>query len=434
MNKDILRERWGSFCNTDKLVDDTMELLTKYRHRNTEYGVCTMLDEYFRNKAPLIELLQKSDNYIGEMRIALDIELERENNAYDISKFCRDFGGSVGAKTKIIKYVDENGKKIDDYLRTGVKCLNIEDLDNEEIMSKLKKSKEGLGKFNSCGETKESSEQYQNFLSDICDGGTRYIYHSTLSEDDVANLHHKVNYKLAPGMKTSRAFNRICTYYKINECANYNKLFAQYADMVSGLKRKLKFFISVNPLDYLTMSFGKSWASCHTIDKTNVRHMPNSYSGMYCGGTLSYMLDSSSIITYVHTGIPESVEEGKLYRNMFHYKDYLLLQSRVYPQGNDGNTDLYKVFRGFVQQELASILGLERNMWTKKSGRIGGYIASTGSHYRDYTAFGDSNITYPSEFRDNVGTGIPIGHVGVCPYCGESINNCDRISHIDCNI
>ncbi|MBQ4155309.1 MAG: hypothetical protein IJD90_00720, partial [Clostridia bacterium] len=174
-------------------------------------------------------------------------------------------------------------------------------------------------------------------------------------------------------------FHKICHYYGVDKSPVsktdsrgrvqkvYDIEFAKYADMVSGGKRKIKFFISVNPLDYLTMSFGVNWASCHTIDRENRRRMDNSYSGAYCGGTMSYMLDHVSIVTYVHNTMPESYETGKVYRNMFHLGgDGVLLQGRVYPQGNDGCTDLYKEFRGIMQKELTKLLGLERNSWMKR--------------------------------------------------------------------
>lgn len=205
--------------------------------------------------------------------------------------------------------------------------------------------------------------------------------------------------------------------------------------MVSGLKRKLKFFISVNPIDYLTMSFGVNWASCHTIDKGNRRGMDNAYSGMYCGGTVSYMLDSTSIITFVHDHVPTNWEDGKIYRCMFHYGKNILVQGRVYPQGNDGRTDLYKVFRNYMQDELAPIIGLTDTVWRKKEdGDVGSNVDSYGCHYRDYTSFHNCNVSYPrekSESRDNV---IKIGASGICPYCGGSITENGRISHSSCSI
>jgi hypothetical protein len=212
-------------------------------------------------------------------------------------------------------------------------------------------------------------------------------------------------------------------------------MFAEYSDAVSGLCRKLTYVISVNPYDYLTMSFGKSWASCHTIDKNNRRNMPNSYSGQWCGGTLSYMLDSTSIITYVVDKGEDVQTSGKIYRNMFHYGNNILVQSRVYPQANDGATDLYKKFRDFMQTEMAAILGLENNLWTIKpgTGACRDWTRTHGSHYSDYVSFSSCNVTYPSERKGDIHS-IDIGHDGICPYCGESHSMSSWLSHGTCRI
>ena len=424
-----LKTAWGQYCDTDKLVDDVMALLTKYRHRNSEYGVCKMLNEYFTNKKDLIELFQKSEHYIGDMRMMIDIELERENNARDIRNFCDGFPNDVKAKDILLKFKDENGKKFEDYLRTGVKSITAKDLMKSEAVTSLKKATEQQNTFASDGATKASHNVYNDFYSAIYD--FRTISTSTISHENAEHMNEK--YKVRDGMKTSRAFNRVCAFYGIDKAKKYNKLFAEYADMVSGLKRKLKFFISVNPIDYLTMSFGVNWASCHTIDKENRRNMDNSYSGMYCGGTVSYMLDSTSIVTFVHNHVPTDWEDGKIYRCMFHYGKDILVQGRVYPQGNDGRTDLYKVFRNYVQNVLTPILGLTDTVWRKKEdGDVSGNVDSYGVHYRDYTNFENCNVSYPrerSESRDNV---INIGHSGICANCGKPITENGRISHGSC--
>ena len=97
MNKADLKQVWGNYCDTDKLVDDMMALLTKYHHENTEYGVCTVLNQYFVSKKQLIDLFTKSTSYIGNMRICLDVELSRNSNSREIKDFVCNFPHSVGA-------------------------------------------------------------------------------------------------------------------------------------------------------------------------------------------------------------------------------------------------------------------------------------------------------------------------------------------------
>lgn len=415
-----LNAKWSHYCDINTLVTTTMNLLQKYGHRCTEHGVCCMLDTYFTNKADLINLFKTSEHYIGNMRIAFDIELEREHNPIQISNWCEHFLRSVEARPHLVKMVDEEGKKIDDYLTTGISRLSLKDLMDDALREKLSSPNGKRKQFSTRGEWIQSIDEFNrldNFIAFEFGRHTCATLSSRMAEK-TKDCHIPV--KLVPGMKTSRAMNKVCAHYGIDKLPKYNKLFAEYADMVSDLKRKLKFFISLNPLDYLTMSFGVNWSSCQTIDRSNIRQMPNSYSGQYCNGVLSYMLDSTSMITYVHNDIPENIEEGKIYRNMFHYKNELLIQGRIYPQGNDGATDLYSIFRGFVQQEMSKMLGM-KNEWKQKPYRCGDYTSSIGNHYRDYTHFNDCNISCPTErtCTDNI---ISIGHHGVCPVCGTTMH------------
>ena len=432
MNKTELKSAYGNYCDTDKLVDDVMRLLTKYNHRNTEEGVCALLNKFFENKKELIDLFVQSEHYIGDLRISLDVEMVRETSENEIYSFCSQFSKAVDAPKAICKYTDKHGKTLNDYLAIGIKSLTASDLMDDNIRKKLSANAKNKNAFLiSDGRTVESDRVLTDF-NNMISWFSRY-YQSSLNENMAKKLEqYKINEKFAVNLKTSRAFNRVCAHFGVDKLPKYNKLFAQYADMISDTKRNMKFYISLNPLDYLTMSFGNSWASCHTIDKTNRRRMPNSYSGAYCGGTLSYMLDQASFITFVHTRAPEDiVEAGKIYRNMFHYQNDMLVQGRIYPQGIDGHTDLYKVFRGFVQKELSDLLGVS-NTWVKSSTRPSGVTSSSGVHYRDYTQFSNCNVSHHKEksISDNY---VRIGHAGICPCCGRESSYSDRLTCYSCS-
>lgn len=435
MLKAELKERWGVYGNTDKFVDDMIALLTKYHHDCTEYGVCEILDTYFRNKASLIEMIQKADNYVGDMRICVDVELERTNNADEIRRFCENFSENVGAKEVFHKYTDENGKTLKDYSRIGSRRISARGLLYGNIAETMSANAANRSKFRTDGVTLASCAEYDAFWYMIY--GFRHSPSANLHKATVDNLtEYKINGRFAVGMKTSRAFNRVCSIYGVDKLPNYNKIFAEYADMVSGLKRKLKFYISVNPLDYLTMSFGKNWSSCHTIDKENERNMPNSYQGMHCGGVLSYLLDGTSIITYIHDHETEDPEDGKIYRNMFHFNGGTLVQGRIYPQGNDGATDLYRTFRRFMQIELTKMMGLNADDWIKKNGGCGHNVHSYGVHYRDYECYNGCNVSYPREMPHAANHVIKVGHERICPYCGQEVDDHDDtgwLTHEDCD-
>ena len=87
MNKADLKKKWSKYCDTDQLVDDMRNLLNNYNHRNSIHGVCTLLDTYFEQKAPMIEMFMKSKHYIGNMRISLEKEFERQLNSNAIYNF-----------------------------------------------------------------------------------------------------------------------------------------------------------------------------------------------------------------------------------------------------------------------------------------------------------------------------------------------------------
>lgn len=427
MNKADLKKSWGRYCDTDKLTDDMMALLTKYHHRNTEHGVCTILNKFFLNKRELIDMLTTSTHYNGDMRIVLDVELERTNSTNEVRRCCCNFLDKIKARDAIVKTMDDKGKTIKDYLKTGRMSFCAKDFLDAKLRKSLTTNVKNLSQFDfETGETLESIKSYDE-LNTLLSNGFGNNPFSTLSKsvvDAAANL--KTPIDLAEGMKTSRAFNKVCVAYgldKINPTETsvvengelvtkttypYDKFFAQYADLVSGHKRNMKFFISVNPLDYLTMSLGNSWTSCHSIER-----------GGWKGGCVSYMLDNSSIITYAHCSMPESVEEGKVYRNMFHYHNGALLQSRIYPKENDGLTNLYKVFMSVVRNEISSLIGVSKDSWTRIKGNYLDHVTSVGKHYRDYNNYDRFTFSYSTEIDGAADSVIDIGHNPICACCGR---------------
>lgn len=425
-NKEMIKNKWSQYCDTDKLVEDMMALLTRYNHRNSEHGVCKLLDKYFINKEPLIKLLTKSSRYSGDLRIIFKEPFVRENVPQTIRDFVAKMRKEEGIKKCILKYTDDNGKAYSDYIYTGVKHMNLKAMKTAKAITK----KPELEVFDMyTGATKTSKKQYEDFDSWMMEFLTQFA--PTLQEPIIRN-----GRTLAKGTKTSRAFNKICVEYGVDKWNRYNKEFAKYADMVSGAARQLNFIISVNPLDYLTMSFGKSWASCHTIDKENRRRLPNAYSGQYCNGTLSYMIDQSSIISFVlesTEGDNGLYEIGKLYRCMFHVNNetHKCIQGRIYPQGNDGSTDLYKKFRAVMQKEFTEWFELPENKWTVAAVSRSD-ANSNGTHYQDYYCNSDCKVFYPTnEGRNGV---VYIGKYAPCVYCGEEFHSTSYLSHSRCNL
>lgn len=427
MNKADLNQKWSKYCDTDQLVADMMALLKKYDCSYTEHGICVALDTYFTNKEPLIKLISGSKNYIGNMRIAVQKEFDRQLCGNDVYNFISQFERTFSPRF-LLKEKDEDNKSLYDYLNAGKNSFVIGELPSEEDQAgKLKKMRQFDYSRNVLLDSFKNYNEYAAYLNDFRNGKR-----STMWKD----VCYGSGPELKKGTKTSRAFNHVCTHYGIDKMFPedvttvrdgqettrtvypYDKLFAQFADLVSDLKRKLYFVISLNPLDYFTMSVGVNWRSCHHID-----------GGSWRGGCMSYMLDKTSMITYViPTLVGDIHETPKVYRQMYHYKNNLFVQNRLYPQGNDGATDLYEKFRGFVIEEFAPLIDVDNN-WGWFPG-TGSYVNSLGVHYRDYGNNRKCGIFYPLSREDDArNQKITIGHDGICLICGAAYSDSYGFEH-----
>lgn len=228
----------------------------------------------------------------------------------------------------------------------------------------------------------------------------------------------------------SRVINKFCSWIGFDKLPDYNREFAKYADALNPLTITRHTVLSVNPLDYLTMSFGNSWASCHTIDKRNKRGMPNSYEGMYSSGTISYMLDSPSMVFYTVDASYNGNDfwnEPKINRQMFHWGEEKLVQGRLYPQDNNGDNSVYTPYREIVQKVMSELFSLP-NYWTVSKGTdaAGKFINSDGTHYRDYDTYSNCTLSRPKGSEND--RYITVGHDPICIECGSEHDTEDCIS------
>lgn len=303
-----------------------------------------------------------------------------------------------------------------------------------------------------------------NYVIDEFEENLYMAMSSTIRQtlDKNAEIYLKEAYpelKAKEGMKVSRLVNRfMCSlgldkfkatetrtrvdengnfYEETREFYPYNRIFDEFAQSVNPTKQKRWVVFSVNPIDFATMSFGNSWASCHTIDKANRRHSSGThYHGMYCGGTMSYMMDKSSIVVYTVDGSYNGNDyeyQDKMTRQMVHFDGKgAFVQSRLYPQSCDGGTDLYKVYREIEQKVFAKCLGAN-NSWKYKNGtNIAERIIfndCNGHHYPDWQHFSSVGVCVLKEKAETVdeyisnGNYINVGHYGIDIYDGGRLSN-----------
>ena len=368
----------------ETLLAAMSKLLDEYGHEHTDEALGKIIDTWAENKADLIEAFKKHPKYIdGKFMIAFDTDYARDIDKDEIDMF---------------RYY------IDDV------CVMM----NNTVPDEIKKARDADG----C--TLLPDMLFNVLFNRLL----RYIGRNI--DDGLAGLLNEAwpNIKARANEKTTRVVNRILTYLNYNQHPEYNRMFARYADALTPITITRHTVLSINPMDYLTMSFGNSWASCHTIDKNNTRRMPNAYSGAYCSGTISYMLDGASIVFYTIDNKYNGTDyytQPKINRQMYHYGEDKLVQGRLYPQGNDGNGETYTKYRQLVQEIISHIFNFP-NMWVRKS-NVSEYVCSHGTHYRDYTHFSDCNISIRKDTENT--KSVHIGHAPICVECG-STHDCEE--------
>ena len=412
------------------MIHRVVNLLNKYNHTATENGVGVMLDTFWANKNDIIEKMVTHPDYNGNLQIVFTEPFDRDVNPIETRRFVENLLNALGARCKITNEKDENGFTKNEAIRTQTRDLP-KTIKTTDILSLTMKPIESLNEFvyDSIIDswiTRASREKFNTTV--ILVNFFKYYIQPTLNESIVSEIKNACPaINVSSGMKTSKALWRILTWAGLNG-KEEQSVFTPYGDMINPLRRDLTFVLSVNPIDYLKMSFGNTWASCHTIDKRNTRGMNDHYSGAYCGGTISYMLDGTSMISYAITETDKANPENydKVYRNMFHWDGSgTLVQGRVYPQAKDGATDLYKKIRLIVQRVISMMLdvphiseGNGNDTWVKpNNAREMDFIESRGAHYRDYNNYEDCNV---SKMRNkDRATHMVIGHDTICPNCGN---------------
>ena len=113
------------------------------------------------------------------------------------------------------------------------------------------------------------------------------------------------------------------------------------------------------------------------------------------------------------------------------------MQSRVYPQENDGNADLYTVFRQLMHEEMSTMLDIRENKWDVHTGAkvCDSATTSIGFHYKDYRSNTRCNISVPTERRyDTVidSGALIVGHTAICVKCGEENTSRNALNHYTC--
>ena len=246
---------------------------------------------------------------------------------------------------------------------------------------------------------------------------------------DMINENFPMKKKLVAGFSLSKTYGRLATYFGVNTVEDwqikhngerknygYNYQIAKFGDATNPFRVPRIVSISVNVADFLNMSNGDSWASCHTIRRDGF----GGFNGEYSSGTISYALDPCSFIFSTINSEYDGDEyslQPKMQRCVFAYKDGALYEGRVYPDGRDGGDQGYAAqFRAIVQKLFADVEG-KSNYWTKLDKSVIKNLCGTA--YHDWYYYSDTNVTGIKEMVEGNEVQIFINQTPICIECGR---------------
>ena len=333
----------------DALTTQLMDFFSEYDVDNGIKGCRIIADEFRKNKSALIEKLSKHPNWDPEnLCITTEVSDFREISENGLTTSLRELYGTCRKEGK--QYSDE---EVDKY-------YNIYKLSAEKTLS-----------------------------------------------DSGVEIFKSIGIKAVKGERTARCLRKFFDSIGLTAYPSFEKIYAKVADSVSPMEKKLKLIFSVHPLDYLSMSHGDNWDSCHSIKNR----------GCYMGGTLSYLMDGVSIICYT---LPSNAtapywRNGKISRQMFMWDgEKTFLQSRMYPDYTK-----YPQRTEDYRKAFEKIIGEDTYREISASGKLTNVDGYT--HYPDYN-YSQYNTKLYTALSEGDVQPLKIGHMAICPKCGKYHN------------
>ena len=385
--------------SANAIVSEAKELLDRREWDGiTENGIKENLALSLYCKDSKICRMVNSKYYNKNLQLVMPIQMKREASIGDAKRIIKDMAYQCEGEDMTHTL---DGLSINDYISKveGKTILPLDEVIEDPFGDICKLLRD---KFDCSCRAKDTKALYDMVYD--CLKKIQYSLEERISPELANSLNEALNLdkkKITAGQKTSKVVNRILQMLPTFD--TYNKKFTNFADLINENMSDCYFVVSLNFMDYLRMSDGTSWASCHTTDYHNTRGMDNHYSGAYCQGCLSYANDSVSYVTYivlkdkkVDPNHPDRTP--KLYRCMFHVSDdqKTIIQGRVYPQGNDGCMNIYD----FFWENFKKIMGFSDEYYCVGESKEYAEVESPGANYRDYYEY-DSCRLFNANGTDN---------------------------------
>lgn len=446
------------------------------------YALRTLFNAWVSEKGWMVDLFKKSPNYVeGKYMIKLnEVDLQRPANKEGIRQFVRWAKDEL--ENMFRKYQFTFGfftvEEYNEMIR-GTYYNMLFARDSESKTYKGHTYEYWKEDYNRIKANKMRAIDHISCISDYWVDDT--VFHRYMHIRDIFNMLDDANNndiddrfidaintdiqaanmksKVCKGSKWTKYIGKLCrelgldkivdiqteTYHANGETITrqadkgYNYHRALLGDSINPLNYKATLILSCNPIDYWTMSWGASWASCHDICKNGGRRGHN-YEGIYSGGTEGYMLDDATFIVYTlmddewyethrETHLPDE-EKSKRQRCVFILGEDKLIENRVYPDDRDGgDAGLNAQFRNIVQKVIADLYETP-NYWELRKGASAcneavETVYAEGQdwsfHYADYVEYENGSVSYLRRINGNINTRkIQVGSEEiVCPSCGS---------------
>ena len=305
--------------------------LTEMNIQHTEKGIMANLNSWGKNKKNLLEMFKKHPNFNPEtLQITLRYKEKRPINTSAINQeYYSLFRKWHNSRVKDILDIKNNF----DY---AAHKLNIKNNYNYRA-------------YFDCLDS----------ITDILNYSINYFTEEKVCDDlaEALNLLNP-NLKIRGGTKTSRVLRKIFETYKFNMIEGFEHSYAIIADALSPSSVEKVFILSLNPLDFLTMSNGFNWSTCYSLQpKENEDGYV--YQGKHKAGVLSTLTDNASIIAYTLSndyGV-DNWKQPKLNREMLFYQNGLIKMLRIYPKSNDNNMWVYDYYEENIRKLFIEMTG-----------------------------------------------------------------------------
>ena len=240
--------------------------------------------------------------------------------------------------------------------------------------------------------------------------------------------------KFKKGTRVAKVIGSIVPKQYVHEAQTAYSMFNQ------SIKTKGKLVISIDPIDFITMSTNSSgWRSCHRVN-----------GGEYATGPFSYLMDNCTAVCYIASSVPTCINgvqfSNKTWRQLMVISpDHSFMTTlRQYPSRNAVNSTaicnlLVENLEGYSFRDIgvSEIQSLTRDYFEERDD-CGEYLERR--HYSDIEngAFNKGSLIYNKYFNEDnviendnlkplIGTDVPClacgtfhdGDNPICEYCQD---------------